>query len=297
MWPATNFQFVLWNTNVWIGLFVCFTSFPICVKALSQKKRHVGLYFSHSCFNKTASPVGLKCIKIAQEEGHTVREGCVSLACTALFPVFCISCTFRPFVRSPADEEGVHDSFNQLIAEQSHNRGLPEALELQQLQREFDEEARGTVFEEKLSSLSFPKRYIAELNVTEFDFPFLLQNEQYFCSLCNFLVIFYPQTMWPTCPVLGMSLGVWGRDKGTWSGRKMKDKQTPLYAKSGLQPHWRSCPPCPVAQLVSLAEGFEYLSSSKTTSPDVLNFIFNQRKRVKMSLPSQSGKRWRLLLT
>ncbi|XP_028262081.1 transmembrane channel-like protein 6b [Parambassis ranga] len=48
-------------------------------------------------------------------------------------------------LESPADEEGVHDSFNQLIAEQSQNGELPEALELQQLQREFDEEARDNV--------------------------------------------------------------------------------------------------------------------------------------------------------
>lgn len=48
-----------------------------------------------------------------------------------------------PCVRSPADEDGVHDSFNQLIAEQSHN-GESEAFELQQLQRELDE-GQGTV--------------------------------------------------------------------------------------------------------------------------------------------------------
>lgn len=42
------------------------------------------------------------------------------------------------------DEEGVHDSFNQLIAEQSQNGGPSEAFELQQLQRDLDEEGRGT---------------------------------------------------------------------------------------------------------------------------------------------------------
>lgn len=42
------------------------------------------------------------------------------------------------------DEEGVHASFNQLIAEQSQNGGLSDALELQQVQRELDEEGRGT---------------------------------------------------------------------------------------------------------------------------------------------------------
>lgn len=43
------------------------------------------------------------------------------------------------------DEEGVHDSFNQLIAEQSQNGGLSDAFELQRLQRELDEESRGTL--------------------------------------------------------------------------------------------------------------------------------------------------------
>ncbi|XP_073328619.1 transmembrane channel-like protein 6b isoform X2 [Pagrus major] len=45
-------------------------------------------------------------------------------------------------LESPVDEEGVHDSFNQLIAEQSQNGGLSEAFELQQLQRDLDEEGR-----------------------------------------------------------------------------------------------------------------------------------------------------------
>uniref|UniRef100_A0A672Y8N8 Transmembrane channel-like protein n=1 Tax=Sphaeramia orbicularis TaxID=375764 RepID=A0A672Y8N8_9TELE len=47
-------------------------------------------------------------------------------------------------LESPVDEEGVHDSFNQLIAEQSQNGGL-DALELQELQRELDEEGRDNV--------------------------------------------------------------------------------------------------------------------------------------------------------
>lgn len=50
-----------------------------------------------------------------------------------------------PSVRSPVDEEGVHDSFNQLIAEQSQSDGLPDALELQQLQTDLDDEGRGTL--------------------------------------------------------------------------------------------------------------------------------------------------------
>ncbi|CAL8330419.1 unnamed protein product [Lota lota] len=46
-------------------------------------------------------------------------------------------------LESPVDEEGVHDSFSQLIAEQSQN-GPPSdtAFELQELQRELDEEDR-----------------------------------------------------------------------------------------------------------------------------------------------------------
>lgn len=43
------------------------------------------------------------------------------------------------------DEEGVHDSFNQLIVEQSQNGGPSDALELQRVQRELDEESRGTL--------------------------------------------------------------------------------------------------------------------------------------------------------
>ncbi|KAM7008992.1 transmembrane channel-like protein 6b [Tautogolabrus adspersus] len=48
-------------------------------------------------------------------------------------------------LESPIDEDGVHDSFNQLIAEQSQNGGLPDAFELQQLQRDLDEEGRDDV--------------------------------------------------------------------------------------------------------------------------------------------------------
>lgn len=43
------------------------------------------------------------------------------------------------------DEEGVHNSFHELIEEQTQNGELSEALELQQLQRDLDEERRGTV--------------------------------------------------------------------------------------------------------------------------------------------------------
>lgn len=57
----------------------------------------------------------------------------------------CVLLSMCPLLRSPVDEEGVHASFNQLIAEQSQNGGLSDALELQQVQRELDEEGRGTV--------------------------------------------------------------------------------------------------------------------------------------------------------
>lgn len=43
-------------------------------------------------------------------------------------------------LESPVDEAGVHDSFHQLIEEQSQNAGLSDAFELQQLQRELEEE-------------------------------------------------------------------------------------------------------------------------------------------------------------
>uniref|UniRef100_A0A3Q3EXG6 Transmembrane channel like 6 n=1 Tax=Labrus bergylta TaxID=56723 RepID=A0A3Q3EXG6_9LABR len=52
---------------------------------------------------------------------------------------------FGSVLKSPIDEEGVHDSFTQLIAEQSQNGGQPDAIELQQLQRELDEEGRDDV--------------------------------------------------------------------------------------------------------------------------------------------------------
>ncbi len=55
-----------------------------------------------------------------------------------------------PSVRSPVDEDGVHDSFNQLIAEQSQNGVVSDAYELQELQREL-EEGRGTVCLERIS--------------------------------------------------------------------------------------------------------------------------------------------------
>ncbi|XP_049575798.1 transmembrane channel-like protein 6b [Syngnathus scovelli] len=48
-------------------------------------------------------------------------------------------------LESPADEEGVHDSFHQLIAEQIHNGDLDDAFELQQLQKELDDESRDNV--------------------------------------------------------------------------------------------------------------------------------------------------------
>lgn len=41
------------------------------------------------------------------------------------------------------DEDAVHDSFNQLIAEHSRNRAPSEAFELQQLDRELTEESQG----------------------------------------------------------------------------------------------------------------------------------------------------------
>ncbi|XP_037620265.1 transmembrane channel-like protein 6b isoform X1 [Sebastes umbrosus] len=54
-------------------------------------------------------------------------------------------------LESPVDEEGVHDSFSQLIEEQSQNGGLSDAFELQEIQRQLDEEDRDNV-----ASLSSP---------------------------------------------------------------------------------------------------------------------------------------------
>ncbi|KAI9533887.1 hypothetical protein NQZ68_018255 [Dissostichus eleginoides] len=62
-------------------------------------------------------------------------------------------------LESPIDEEGVHDSFSQLIAEQSQNGGASDsdAFELQELQRQLDEEERDNV-----AYLSGPGRELRE---------------------------------------------------------------------------------------------------------------------------------------
>lgn len=50
-------------------------------------------------------------------------------------------------VSSPADEEGVHDSFNQLIAEQSQNEEISDISDQEPLERrELDMEDQGTQF-------------------------------------------------------------------------------------------------------------------------------------------------------
>lgn len=50
-------------------------------------------------------------------------------------------------VRSPADEEGVHDSFNQLIAEQSQNEEISDIFDQRPpRRREQDKERQGTQF-------------------------------------------------------------------------------------------------------------------------------------------------------
>lgn len=46
--------------------------------------------------------------------------------------------------RSPLDEESIHQSFSQLIAEQTRNEEESEALELQRLQRDLEDESRGS---------------------------------------------------------------------------------------------------------------------------------------------------------
>ncbi|XP_068448722.1 transmembrane channel-like protein 6b [Clinocottus analis] len=60
-------------------------------------------------------------------------------------------------LESPVDEEGVHNSFSQLIAEQSQNGGPSDAFELQQLQRHLDEEDR-----DNITHLSSPGRKFKE---------------------------------------------------------------------------------------------------------------------------------------
>lgn len=70
-------------------------------------------------------------VKIVNESKKHVRCSVCTLMCMS------------PFSRSPLDEECVHHSFNQLIAEQSQNGRPDDAYELQQLQRELDDESRG----------------------------------------------------------------------------------------------------------------------------------------------------------
>lgn len=70
-------------------------------------------------------------VKIVFESKNHVRRSVCALMCVS------------PFSRSPLDEEGVHHSFDQLIAEQSQNGGQGDAFELQQVQRELEDESRG----------------------------------------------------------------------------------------------------------------------------------------------------------
>lgn len=70
-------------------------------------------------------------VKIVDESKNHVRCSVCTLMCMS------------PFSRSPLDEEYVHHSFNQLIAEQSQNGGPGDAFELQEVQRELDDESRG----------------------------------------------------------------------------------------------------------------------------------------------------------
>lgn len=46
-------------------------------------------------------------------------------------------------LRTPLDEDAVHDSFNQLIAEHGQIGAPSEAFELQELQRQLSEESQG----------------------------------------------------------------------------------------------------------------------------------------------------------
>ncbi|XP_034398943.1 transmembrane channel-like protein 6b isoform X2 [Cyclopterus lumpus] len=67
-------------------------------------------------------------------------------------------------LESPVDEDGVHDSFSQLIAEQSQNGGPSDAFQLQQLQRHLDEEDRDNV-----AHLSSPGRDLRERRLRQRD--------------------------------------------------------------------------------------------------------------------------------
>lgn len=59
------------------------------------------------------------------------------------------------------DEDAVHDSFSQLIAEHSRNGAPSEALELQQLQRELTEESQGIAVPSQGWKLKLKPRSVA----------------------------------------------------------------------------------------------------------------------------------------
>lgn len=73
----------------------------------------------------------------------------------------CDVCVHAFSVRIPVDEDAVHHSFNQLIAEHSQNGAPSEALELQQLQRELSEESQGATHPSERLKLQLKPQLLA----------------------------------------------------------------------------------------------------------------------------------------
>lgn len=123
----------------------------------------------------------------------------------------CDVCVRAFSVRTPLDEDAVHDSFNQLIAEHSRNGAASEALELQQLQRELTQESQGVTSPSECFKLKLKAKLLAIWKM-KLDFH---------CSSPDVLI---SQTTSITCSVPSTSLEGEGSCKGMSNGRRMRDK-------------------------------------------------------------------------
>lgn len=123
----------------------------------------------------------------------------------------CDVCVHAFSVRIPLDEDAVHDSFKQLIAEHSQNGAPSEAFELQQLQRELTEESQGVTNPSECLKLKLKPKLLAICKM----------KLHFHCSSPDILI---SQTTSITCSVVSMSLEGEGSCKGMSSGRRMKDK-------------------------------------------------------------------------
>lgn len=121
-----------------------------------------------------------------------------------------LMCTLSP--RSPLDENDVHDSFNQILAENSVESVAPsEAFELQQLQWELTEEGEG------IPMPSCSLKCHSELERCSW-----WSRWTWNCIFNAALFLFLSQTASIPCPVKAFSLGRNNRIKGIWDGGVMR---------------------------------------------------------------------------